>query len=548
MAATDRLDAFGKVIGIIDPAEEGTSFALPASDDQKKLRALIERRHPEYVEQKDHWDFCEETYEGGREWFDANIFRYMKEGDREFKERKSRAYRFNHTREVVDLLNKYLFRQAITRNDTDAPDCVKQFWKRSTRNGLGIDDLSRQVSKMSSIFGRIAIVVDNNMPEGSLSIADAKKLNAGCYAYIVRPQEILDYSFDDRGELNWILLQECYRDDSDPFAGQADVQQRWRLWTKTNWVLVQEYDYGKSRKRLKITGSGQHNLGRVPVILHDNVVSDEEWEAQSLIDDIAYLDRAVANYLSNLDAIIQDQTFSQLAMPAQGMMPGEDNYNKMVEVGTRRIFLYDAEGGQPPTYISPDVKQAQIIVQTIQKIINEIYHTVGLAGERTKEDNAVGIDNSSGVAKAYDFDRVNSLLAAKADSLQTTENKIVKLVALWNSENAEDAELVTYPDDFDTRSLYDEFDIAGHLLLIEAPDEVRREQMAQVIEKLFPQAPKAKADLLNSSLDDWPLQPVIAPPGQLTGTAKQPAANPRNTTGTPNPKTSRQGQVTATTK
>jgi hypothetical protein len=46
----------------------------------------------------------------------------------------------------------------------------------------------------------------------------------------------------------------------------------------------------------------------------------------------------------------------------------------------------------------------------INKIINEIYHTVGLAGERTKQDNAMGIDNSSGVAKAYDFERVNAAL------------------------------------------------------------------------------------------------------------------------------------------
>jgi hypothetical protein len=38
-----------------------------------------------------------------------------------------------------------------------------------------------------------------------------------------------------------------------------------------------------------------------------------------LIADIAYLDRAAANYLSNLDAIIQDQTFSQLVIPAEAL-------------------------------------------------------------------------------------------------------------------------------------------------------------------------------------------------------------------------------------
>lgn len=545
MAATNKLDAFGQRVGVIDPKEGADqAAALPQTEEQKRLRTLIERRHPKYTEKKDHWEFLEDTYEGGREWFEDNIFRYVKEGDKEFAERKRRAYRFNHTREVVDLLNKYLFRQNITRNDVDAPESVKEFWKKTTRNGLGISDFSRQISRASSTFGRIAIVIDSNVPAGqNISRAEAKKNGYGTYGYIVRPTHLLDYSFDDRGDLNWALIQETYRDDSDPLSGEAsDMKARWRLWTKAEWMLIEEESVGKGKKkRLKVSKRGEHGLGVCPVIIHDNIITDEEWCSQALIDDIAYLDRAVANYLSNLDAIIQDQTFSQLAMPAQGLMPGEDNYNKMLEMGTKRVFLFDGEGGSVPMYISPDVKQAQVIVTTIQKIINEIYHTVGLAGERTKEDNAVGIDNSSGVAKAYDFERVNSLLAAKADALQITENRIAKLVAKWNSDDIED-DLVSYPDDFDTRGLYDEFDIAARLLLIEAPDEVRREQMSQVIHKLFPQASKEVKKRFEESLKEWPIEPEeIETPDTPAKAgddddAPKPAAD------------NRQGQVTADTE
>jgi len=255
--------------------------------------------------------------------------------------------------------------------------------------------------------------------------------------------------------------------------------------------------------------SGDHGLGIVPVVLADNIISDEEYCAQSLIDEIAYLDRAVANYLSNLDAIIQDQTFSQLAMPAQNVLPGEDNYTKLTEMGTKRIFLYDGEGGAQPFYLSPDPKQAQMILAVINKIISEIYHTVGLAGERTKQDNAVGIDNSSGVAKAYDFERVNALLAAKADSLEAVENKIAHIVAKWSGEDARiEKDLVSYPDDFDTRGLYDEFDIAARLMLISAPDAVRQEQMKAVLDKLFPQLAKDLRKKMEAELKSWPVDPM----------------------------------------
>jgi hypothetical protein len=530
----------------VDPTSPLASAGVaPVADDQKKLRGLIERRHPEYSENVDHWEFLEDTYEGGREWFRENIFRYIKEGDTEFADRLARAYRFNHSREVVDLLNKYLFKQNIRRNEDDAPDSVKRFWKRATLNGLGIKDLARQISKKSSILGRVGVVIDNTTQgQAVISRADEKKAGVRTYAYIVGPEQLLDYAFDDMGDLTWALIKECVRDDADPINSSGDEVERFRLWTKTEWRLYQEVKEGR-RKVVKLVDQGAHNLGLVPVVLADNIISDEEYCAPSLIGDIAYLDRAVANYLSNLDAIIQDQTFSQLAMPAQNVLPGEDNYTKLTEMGTKRIFLYDGEGGAQPFFLSPDPKQASMIIETINKIISEIYHTVGLAGERTKQDNAMGIDNSSGVAKAFDFERVNALLAAKADSLEVVENKIVKIVAAWNGEEAkvEDRDLVSYPDDFDTRGLYDEFDIAARLMLIEAPDEVRQEQMKSVLDKLFPQIGETLRKKLDKSLKDWPTDPLsLVPPAQPAGDTTKDGNAKGSPTVKKDPKDNKQGQ------
>lgn len=500
----------------IDPKEvsnPGTGVLIAESAEQKVLLALISRRHPLYEATKDHWAFLESTYNGGREWFEKNVHRYMKEGDKEFNNRLARAYRFNHTREVVDLLNKYLFKQNITRNDGDAPESVKQFWKRTTRNGLGIKDFARQISKKSSIFGRVAVVIDNNAPADvkNMSKAQAKELGVKTYAYIVPPDQILDYSHDEEGDLNWILLKEIRRDDGNPLSSSGKENIYYRLWTRTHWVLLTKKQVGRSQK-IVIVDQNNHDLGKVPVVLADNIVSDDDWVTPALIDDIAYLDKAVGNYLSNLDAIIQDQTFSQLAMPAQNLLPGDDNYNKLVEVGTNRIFLFDGESGAVPFYLSPDVKQAGILLETINKIINEIYHTVGLAGERTKQDNSQGIDNSSGVAKAYDFERVNALLAAKADSLEIIENRIVEIVALWNGEEGKiaDKSLVSYPDNFDTRGLYDEFDLAARLMLVDAPDAVRQEQMRTLIDKLFPQLKESLRAEMEKQLKDWPVDPLEA--------------------------------------
>ena len=495
----------------IDPNDTaaGGMSTTTNTDEQKKLKTLLARRHPEYAANEKHWAFMEDTYEGGREWFAPNIFRYIKEGDQEYADRVKRAYRFNHTREVVDLINKYLFKQNIARNDADAPDCINAFWKSATRNSLSIKELMKQISKKTSMFGRIAIVVDNTAKEGEIvSKADEKEKGFKTYAYIVSPVNLLDYSYDDDGALQWALIREVYRDDADPLTSTGLQSYRYRLWTEGDWKLYEERTEGKV-KVISLVEQAAHGLGVVPIILADHMISDEEYEANAMIDDIAYLDRAVANYLSNLDAIIQDQTYSQLAMPAQNILPGEDSYTKLVEMGTKRVFLYDGEGGSAPFYLSPDVKQAQLIVTVINKIVGEIYHTVGLAGERTKTDNAMGSDSSSGVAKAYDFERVNALLSAKADSLEEIENKLVKLAALWSGEGKQVSDdLVSYPDNFDTRGLYDEFDIAARLMLIDAPDAVRQEQMRMMLDKLFPQLAKDLRAQMEAELKDWPVDPI----------------------------------------
>lgn len=479
--------------------------------DQESLKKLIKRRHPAYDDLLSHWNFLEATYAGGRAWFSSNIHRYFKEGEKEFDDRVERAYRFNHTREVVDLVNKYLFKVEPVRSE-DAPAELQRFWKKATRSGRSIGHLMRETSRKSSMLGRVAVVVDSTNRGEAVSKADEKDIKARVYGYTVKPQHILDFGLDDEGELIWILLFEPKRDDDDPFTSSGGQKEQYRLWTRQSWHLFDVTRKG-NKVEVKLTDEDEHGLGVVPVVFADHTETDDPYVGQALIQDIAYLDRAVANYLSNLDAIIQDQTFSQLAMPAQGALPSEDTYNKLIEAGTKRIFVFDGENGGQPFYLSPDPKQAEMIITVINKIISEIYHSVGMAGERTKQDNAVGIDNSSGVAKAYDFERVNALLAAKARTLETAENDIADLVLLWHGQEPGDDAFVTYPDNFDVRSLYDEFEIAGQLSLLDAPKVMRREQMKQVIDKLWPQLSKDLRSKIEDELDEWPEEAPAPVPG-----------------------------------
>ena len=136
---------------------------MSTSDRQKILKAFLARRHPLYKEMAPHWEFLSATYEGGRAWFDKNVHRYIKEGEKEFKDRVKRAYRFNHTREVVDLVIKYLFKMEVARNLDDTPEPILDFWKLASYQGQGIRDYMRSVSTAASKLGRVWLVVDSNL-------------------------------------------------------------------------------------------------------------------------------------------------------------------------------------------------------------------------------------------------------------------------------------------------------------------------------------------------------------------------------------------------
>jgi hypothetical protein len=482
------------------------------------IAPFIKKKHPNYDKFSPEWTFFKETYDGGKSWFENNIDKYFKEGDDEYAERVDRAYRFNHTREVVDLVNKYIFKADVARLE-DAEDYIKQFWANTTLQKRDIDHFMNMASAQASIFGRVWIVVDSNSTDINLSKADAKKKQSRVYAYTVSPLDVLDLSLNDDGELNWVKIRERVRDDSDPFDYTGQIIEKVRIWTRDEWFLyTSSSDKGSISQKWGLEAQGKHDLGIVPVTYLDHSETENPYTSTALIADIAYLDRKAANYLSNLDAIIQDQTFSQLVIPAEAVAFADDSTegqgiaDKLLEFGTKRIFLYhNGEGSNKPEFISPDPSQPEVILNVVNKIIGEIYHSVGMAGERTKQDNAMGIDNSSGVAKAYDFERMNAMLANKAKALQFCENRIISIVKAWNGKsNDEVINYVTYSKDFDVRNLANEFDIATNLATMLAPDTVRQEQMKGLVDKLWPQLSKKVREGMYKDIEDKWLQEQAA--------------------------------------
>ena len=234
----------------------------------------------------------------------------------------------------------------------------------------------------------------------------------------------------------------------------------------------------------------------VPVVPVDNEAGPNEYDAQALIGDIAYQDRAVFNNWSRLDVIVCDQTFSQLIFPVEAspteLIEDPRMRDKFIVMATNRVLLYSAQAGVKPEFISPDAAQATFILDMITRQVKQLYGVQGLAGETATE-----VTSQSGAAKGYDFDKLNKLLAGKADNLQEAEEKLIEVFAAWTASNVEGE--VNYPDEFDVKSLSDEISTAQQLAMLDISATFKKEIDKMVVNKALPDA---DPDVMSTIMDE----------------------------------------------
>jgi mRNA-degrading endonuclease RelE of RelBE toxin-antitoxin system len=449
---------------------------------------ILTLRHPKYNDYLSLWTFYNDSYIGGETYFKTHLTQYYKEGDISYQNRLKRAYRENYCKAVIDIVNSYLFKETPTRHLGD--EALEKFFNNVDGHGKDMTQFMKSASIVSSIFGRAYIVTDKTkLPEEKKTGTKLDNFGVSVYSYIVNPMSVKDVSFDEFGKVRWILIEEIVRDDGDPFTSSMDLLTRYRLWTKTGWKL-----YGDKGETIE---EGTYDFGYPPITYIDTGEKLDPYTGMSLISDIAYMDKAIFNNLSRLDNIISDQTFSQLIFPIEGVIVEEilnddrlkEQWMKM-SIGS--VLFYSAQAEAKPEYISPDASQAEVILMTIKHQIRQIYSSIGLQPPDTESSSP-----ESGVSKQYDFDKLNKLLAGKADNIELAERQIIQIYNDWMDKDFDAT--INYPDEFDIRSLADEIILGQELMLLDISETFNKTVQKNITMKALPKEGK---DLIEKILKE----------------------------------------------
>lgn len=349
---------------------------------------------------------CREAYSGGTAFINkSNLFTHTREKSDDYIARVSRAYYLNYTAPIVDTYSFFLFKSSINRKYDEKSLILTTFLKNCDNKGTSLDEFMKTVTVSLLQAGREFIVVD--MPAVLTETkADELMNNKRPYIYSIKTEDVLDFCKDDEGFV-WIKYKTVIdkKEASWDYTG-VGKEQRIVIWSRGNYI---SYD-GEG----EIQENVNTEIDFVPII------EIKFGDGDSLIKDIARINRALFNWCSLLDEILYQQTFSQL------IIPGSDS-EKISEkkIGTAWAWTFDKDSKHAPSFISPDVAQAAALETRIANSIAEIYRIANLDWANSS------MGAKSGVAKAYDFMNVNKTLSTVAFGLQEGEKKIFKLLAKY---------------------------------------------------------------------------------------------------------------------
>ncbi|MCA9811154.1 MAG: hypothetical protein KC473_12510, partial [Candidatus Dadabacteria bacterium] len=319
---------------------------------EDRLTQAVLRKRAEYRRAERGYRFFEDSYKGGADYVESdNLYMHTFEDGEGFRERKERSYYYNYCAPIVNAYNSFIYRQKIVRDFGKLADSALfgLFLGNCDRQGNSYEDFIRGASKWSSVTGIQFILVDK---PAETAATMKEEMERGIYPYFVRvpPTNVWDWGLDRWGNLLWAKILETHADEGE-FGKDAAGVMRFRVWYRDRWELYEVEQSGGGRKARK-ADEGEHPVGEVPLVPVCHF-AEEPMTGFSLLNDIAYVNRALYNWCSLLDEILYRQTFSQLVMPEDPKSPINDK-----ALGTARGLGFPPDSRHAPHFISPDASQA----------------------------------------------------------------------------------------------------------------------------------------------------------------------------------------------
>ena len=459
-------------------------------------RQEIENQHQHYKGMIPRWEYFIRSYLGGKEYQDGKFLQpYQLEFENEYHKRINFTPLDNHCRNIIDIYSSFLFRVEPTRQlgSLEEDMSVEEFKDDADLEGRSFEALMREAQRFASIYGHVWLLMDK--PSTNV-MTRAEELDQGIRPYlnIYTPENVLDWHYT-RNDAGYYYLDYLKIREEQTAEGEY-----YKLWyqDKIDCVFVSTVN----RDEPKLISSLPNPLGKIPAVILYNQRSPMRGLGVSDLTDVADLQKAIYNELSEIEQIIRLSNHPSLVKTKD--TDAGAGAGSIIEIPD------NIDANLKPYILQPNGSNLDGVLRSINhkvEAINRLTHvgTLRATAERVQ----------SGIALRTEFELLNARLSEKSKLMELAEEQLWRLFADWQ-ETVFDGE-IEYPESFDIRDWATDLE----LLQTAKASNIKSATFAKEIDKQIAKTvidDDTTLEQINSEIDnnttaigEFPQQPITLP-------------------------------------
>jgi hypothetical protein len=299
---------------------------------------------------------------------------------------------------------------------------LNSFLKDADMDGRSLNAFMSEAQMWSGVYGHVWLIMDKPAVIANTR-ADELAQQVRPYLTLITPENVLDWRYEralnGRYELTMLKVRE-WVEDEDAF---------YRIWEKDT---IKGYEV--IGEEAKLVETMDNPLGMIPAVCLYGNRSPIRGIGHSDITDVAYMQRAIYNELSEIEQLIRISNHPSLVKSVDtDAGAGAGSVIEVSDTDSIQPYLLQPSGG------NLDAIRASITDKV--EAINRMTHMGAV--------RATDAQTKSGVALQTEFQLLNAKLSEKADLLELAEEQLWHLFAMWQGVTSEIT--IDYPDTFDLR-------------------------------------------------------------------------------------------------
>lgn len=462
----------------------------------------INTEHHEYKARNALWKQYRDLYTGGAQ-FKGQAANYLIQRNREpmgvYQERLNRAFYENYIGSIVDWYAATLFRRepviSVDGENETGRKFYSSFVEDCDRKGSNLSDFFRKQMLEALICGSAYTLVDFPRQHGKLRNRAEEEALGAANAYLVNyaPDEIINWSTDERGEYDWVVIRTSQLrrqrlEDPEPL-----LETNWHYYDRQNFRSYRQISkpgmFGTAKEvvPIELVDQGLHGLARLNrVPIFEIKLSDGMWLMNKAAD-------VQLEHFNKSNALSWALTMGLFAMP---VVYSDKEWNQIVGDSYYIQMGPDDKFG----WAEPEGHVYEIAARNLDRLKDEIYRVCYLmaqAGQTSADGRQV-----SGLSKQRDFAITQEVLRGFGDTVKDVMRRV--LLAVERAREDDLSISVSGLDEFDIGDFSTEIEDARKLLDMGVGSSTLRRQIYKKLAfKYLCDERQELKDTISREIDEW---------------------------------------------